>query len=50
VEFGWLAAELLPKCRIARRSAPIRQQAVSLSQKPFAIGSVDREDPSTVAR
>src|SRR5215469_14800878 len=48
-DFGCVAANLLPKCRSARRSAAIRRQAVSLRQKPFAIGSVEGEDRPTVA-
>jgi hypothetical protein len=49
-EIGWVAAKLLRKCRIDHRSARICLQAVSLRQKPFAIGSVDSEDRPTVAR
>jgi hypothetical protein len=49
MEIGWITAKLLRKCRIIHPSAQICRQAVSLRQKPFAIGSVDSEDRPSVA-
>jgi hypothetical protein len=48
-EIRQLGAKLLLECRIIHRSARFCRQAVSLRQKPFAIGKVDGEDRRTVA-
>jgi hypothetical protein len=45
-----LEPKLLRKCRTICPSAWICRQAVSLREKPVAIGSVDSEDRPSVAR
>jgi hypothetical protein len=44
-----VVSELLPECRTIRRSALILAEAVSLRQKPFAIGKPYSEDRQMMA-